>query len=349
MALLQHGFTIAMPVCYTQYMLKELTEKYRSLSIIGMCKNAGKTTVLNRLITELHSVRKLALTSIGRDGESVDVVTHTFKPGIYVYEGTLVATAAGLLKYCNITREIVASLGINTPLGEVALVRARSDGDVQLAGPSMTVQLAALSGEFFAIGADMVLIDGAISRKTLCAPAVSEATILCTGASYHKDINVVVEDTAFAVELLTLPQQTQWTQAELELTHKVLLKGARVVPLPNIPLLDALRDEAYSDTECIYVNGALTDAMITPLLMAGIPLSNIEITVRDGSKLLLSKSTYEKLRTRGARISVVRRTDVAAVTVNPISAYGFDFNAAELLKRMEVAVNVPVIDVGRGI
>ena len=33
-------------------LLLPLIERYRSLSIIGMCKNAGKTTVLNRIVEE---------------------------------------------------------------------------------------------------------------------------------------------------------------------------------------------------------------------------------------------------------------------------------------------------------
>ena len=60
-----------------------------------------------------------------------------------------------MLKYCDISREIVETTGFPTPLGEVVLVRARSDGNVQLAGPSITAQLAKLSGMFFALGADV--------------------------------------------------------------------------------------------------------------------------------------------------------------------------------------------------
>lgn len=131
-------------------LLLPLIEPYRSLSIIGMCKNAGKTTVLNRILSEMQETGKtLGLTSIGRDGESVDVVTQTHKPGIYVREGTLIATAVEMLKYCDISREIVETTGFPTPLGEVVLVRARSDGNVQLAGPSITAQLAKLAGTFF--------------------------------------------------------------------------------------------------------------------------------------------------------------------------------------------------------
>ena len=82
-------------------------------------------------------------------------------------------------------------------MGEVVIFRARSDGSVQLAGPSITDQLARLREELFSLGADRVIIDGALSRKSLCSRKVTEATVLCTGASYSKSMDVVVEDTAY--------------------------------------------------------------------------------------------------------------------------------------------------------
>lgn len=39
----------------------------------------------------------IALTSIGRDGERSDLVTNTKKPEIFVYDGTIIATAEKLL------------------------------------------------------------------------------------------------------------------------------------------------------------------------------------------------------------------------------------------------------------
>ena len=56
--------------------IRELIAPYASVSIIGMCKNAGKTTVLNEIIRELSAAGcVMGLTSIGRDGESKDLVT----------------------------------------------------------------------------------------------------------------------------------------------------------------------------------------------------------------------------------------------------------------------------------
>ena len=109
-------------------LLYEITRQYKTLSVIGMCKNAGKTTAMNALIREngKHG-GTLGLTSIGRDGESVDVVTKTHKPGIYVLRGTVIATASAMLRLGDTTNRILDTTGISTPLGEVVVVQ---DGKV---------------------------------------------------------------------------------------------------------------------------------------------------------------------------------------------------------------------------
>ena len=55
-------------------------DNLKTLSIVGMCKNAGKTTVLNRLLSLKANGEVWGLTSIGRDGESTDVVTGMMTP-----------------------------------------------------------------------------------------------------------------------------------------------------------------------------------------------------------------------------------------------------------------------------
>ena len=184
-------------------LLYGLVKDYTSLSLAGMCKNAGKTTVLNRILQDMGKKDvSLALTSIGRDGESTDVVTGTGKPRIYVREGTLFATAAGLLHNCDTTGEILRTTGIHTPLGEVVLLRARSDGFIDLAGPSMNQQLIELSAIFKAYGPEKILIDGAISRKSLGSRRVTEAVLLCAVASLLRGVGVGVSATVYVRTVL---------------------------------------------------------------------------------------------------------------------------------------------------
>ena len=188
-----------------EQLLRQL-HSVKTMSIVGMCKNAGKTTMLNWLLEQGKLQGVLGLTSIGRDGESTDIVTGTEKPGIFVREGTLIATAKDMLRLGDITKEILMTTGIPTPLGEVVIVRARSAGHVQLAGPSITTQLKTVSKEFFDLGADISIIDGALGRKSLGARAVAEGVILCTGASYDMNMDKVVADTAHIYHLMNLPK-----------------------------------------------------------------------------------------------------------------------------------------------
>ena len=333
--------------------ISELIRPYRSVSIIGMCKNAGKTTVLNRIIQEAAgNGRTLALTSIGRDGEDKDLVTGTKKPGIYVAEGTLIATASDLiLRHCDVSREILASTGISTPMGDVVLLRARSDGSIQLAGPSTTGQLARIREDFFRLGADQVLIDGALSRKTLCSRAVTEATILCTGASYHKNIDTVVEDTAYCCRLLTLPEtedeglRLAAGQAEDARSTVILGEGGPWTLPAGMAVADALRREEAAGARAVFFGGALTDHLLKPLIMSSERLEGLAFVVRDSSKLLLKRDSYERLERRGVRLQVLDTVNLVAVAVNPFSAYGFHFARDELTARMKAHTGLPVVDV----
>lgn len=326
---------------------------YRSVSIIGMCKNAGKTTVLNQIIREMDGGgRTLALTSIGRDGEDKDLVTGTQKPGIYIPRGTLVATASDLiLRHCDVTREILAATGISTPMGDVVMFRALSDGGVQLAGPSATSQLARLREDFFRFGADLVLIDGALSRKTLCSRKVTEATVLCTGASYNKNMEAVIEDTAYHCRILTLPetpdQALRLAAEKLEDPRSTVILGGDgpwILP-PGMAVADALRKDAAAGARSIFFGGALTDHLLKPLIMSSESLDGLSFVVRDSSKILLKPDSYEKILRRGVRLEVLDSVNLVAVTVNPFSAYGFHFSKDELKAGMEARIALPVIDV----
>ena len=73
--------------------------QFKSLSIVGLEKNTGKTVCLNYILSQLkNSNKQIAITSIGIDGENRDQVTHTHKPEIEVYEGMLFVTPEILYK-----------------------------------------------------------------------------------------------------------------------------------------------------------------------------------------------------------------------------------------------------------
>ncbi len=301
--------------------LEKSLKEVKTMSIVGMCKNAGKTTVLNWLLHNSRRDRILGLTSIGRDGESTDVVTGTEKPSIFVPEGTMVATARDMLRLGDVTKEILMTTGIPTPLGEVVIMRARSDGYVQLAGPSITTQLRDVSKWFFELGAEQSIIDGALGRKSLGARTVAEGVILCTGASYHMNMEQVIEDTANIYRIMNLP------------------KAATLPPEPEEGLEACLK--AHGEA---LIPGALTDSMVLPLLRSGV-LRNGRLVVKDPSKVLLKADTLDKLATRQVKLEAAEAAKTLCVTINPVSAYGWKFDKDEFMEKMREAVDAPVINV----
>ena len=301
--------------------LLEILNSVKTMSIVGMCKNAGKTTMLNWMLHHDRLQGTLGLTSIGRDGESTDVVTGTEKPGIFVKEGTLIATAKDMLRLGDVTKEILMTTGIPTPLGEVVILRARSAGYVQLAGPSITTQLKDVSRYFFDLGADRSVIDGALGRKSLGARAVAEGVILCTGASYHMSMDKVIADTAHIYRLMNLPK-------------------ADTLPPEAVDGLE----KCWRENGAALITGALTDSMVLPLLRSGV-LRNGRLVVKDPSKVLLKPDTLDKLATRDVALETEDAARTLCVTVNPVSAYGWKFDKDEFLRRMREAVDVPVINV----
>lgn len=337
--------------------LRQLLKNHKVISLAGMCKNAGKTTVLNQLLKELGEEQvTLGLTSIGRDGETVDVATGTKKPRIYIQEGALFATAAGLLQNCDVTGEILSMTGIHTPLGQVVALRAKSDGFIDLAGPSMNRQLATLSEWFQKQGAKKVLIDGAISRKSLCTRQVADAVILCTGASYHRSMDTVIADTSYISRLLELKRTVSeeaaariedWRQNRRPEAKLLFLdeEGKSREPEPGQKLIDALREPENQGYPIVWMEGALIDAMLKPLFFSNVSCKGVTLVVEDSSKLLLKEDTYEKLLRKGAGITVLEEIALLAVTVNPFSAYGNHFDKGEFLEKMQQALALPVLDV----
>ena len=309
----------------------------------------------------------IALTSIGRDGERSDLVTNTKKPEIFVYDGTIIATAEKLLfaggnlsdsgndaqkngMNSGISREILDTTGMPTPMGEVIILRACSDGFIQLAGPSMTAQLARLKKRMFELGAAKVIIDGALSRKSLAMPAVSDAAILCSGASYSPDIRKTVEDTCFSAELMMLPQ-TERTEYVHQCKQKYGVffgsgtHGGEQTEFSELSRAAELVRKGGA--EAVLMRGGVPDSAANALIAAGRALNGLEIICEDGSRLLLSHKNYEKLVRAGARFTVMNKTRLLAVTVNPFSAKGSHYNKTEFYDAMcsGLGGRVPVLDV----
>ena len=162
--------------------------RYDSLSIVGLEKNTGKTECLKYVLDRLPVERKrIAVTSIGIDGETVDQVTRTQKPEIVLREGMYFGTSEAHYRQRRLVSELI------------------DVSDESTSGPSSASSLRRWMHEMQQrFGIDLVIIDGALSRMSSASPAVSQSLILATGAAYSASMSTLVSKTAHVVDLVNL-------------------------------------------------------------------------------------------------------------------------------------------------
>ena len=97
--------------------------------------------------------------------------------------------------------------------------------------------------------------------------------------------------------------------------------------------------------EILLAEGAFTESQGRRLLQAHCPKEGLTLLARDASCLMLKRETWEALRLRGMEFKLLQPTSLAAVTVNPFSAGGWQFDGAAFKEKMQGAVPVPVLDV----
>lgn len=340
-------------------MIELINGKYKTISIVGMSKNSGKTVALNHLIGQaIEEGLPIGITSIGRDGESMDIVTDTEKPRIFVEEGTLLATSTGMLDLGDANIEILKVTDYRTPLGEIIIGKVRDGGYVQIAGPQLLSEIKAVSDMMLDLGASFVIIDGALDRLSQAAPAISEATILSTGAVLSRDVNKVIEETLHVVKTLGLPMVED---NNIRSIVRDLIDNNKVAVIDDknqvdiIPLKTALSggniigDHLKDDSKYLIIPGSLVKNTLEDLTRTTRKYKNIEIIITDGTKVFIPPKDWLKFMRQGVKVKVLDPINLAGITVNPYAPQGYYFEPVEFLSKMRSYINhIPVMDIMLG-
>ena len=335
-------------------LLYDLSKKYKSVSIVGMAKNAGKTTALNYLIEEaIDEGVALGVTSTGRDGESQDLVTGTEKPRVYLDEDMLVAVPSLLFDMADAGLEVLKKTKYSTAIGELLICRVREAGYVQVAGPVINAEQKLLCYDMLNLGCDLILIDGAIDRKTIASPDTSDAIILSTGAVLSRKLKNVVDETAHVVNLYRSPELAPGPVRDAieknSFEEKIMLvtESGEVRKLDLLTGLGAaseINGSIDEDTAYIYIPGAFTTSVISDISLRN--LKQVQFVLKDPTKIFVSAMDWSRYRKKGFRLSVLKNIEIAAITVNPWAPAGYTFDNRFLLEEMQKAIpDIPVVDV----
>jgi len=313
--------------------------KIHSLSLIGLSKNVGKTTTTNHLLETLVGEKyyrsdELALTSLGFDGEATDALTGLPKPRYAPQAGLLVATTVELLRQAESEGtqvECLQQLPGRTALGPVILARIRRQGRVIIAGPTLLHDLRNAMDQLWTLGARLSIVDGAINRLGAAAPKITDACIVCTGASAAATPELVARRTADVLLRLTT-QKTQLIDAYRKQTPQARLymftvndgdktiKHFKDVAEPMYEARWIAKHIQIAQKPAFVLHGALTEELSRALLNE-LPKKfspdHGELIVEDATRIFCHSVVLQRLSERGLDIHVANPIRILALTANP--------------------------------
>lgn len=332
----------------------EAIDKYESISIVGMAKNAGKTVTLNALLDEAYENGKvIGLTSIGRDGEKQDIVTSTDKPMIYAYEGSIIATPESLFDRSEARLEVLEVTDFYTSMGKIVIGRVVMAGYIQIAGPCSNHEIMLTGMKMKNYGADLVIVDGAIDRKTTASPSITEATILSTGAVLSRDMDKAIEKTVYQVTLFKLNAvedlSIRATADEAVREKEIAIIGDDLVTLNLKTALNAGSKIAMAmkeDTKYVVLPGSLVTKTVLDIVKTSHHYKHTTFIVKDATRIFIDYKDWIYFEKIGVKICVIDEIKLVAVTINPTAPEGYYFEPDTYKERLQFYLgDLPVINV----
>ncbi len=323
-----------------------------TLAVMGMTKNTGKTVALNHLLAQAANARvAIGVTSIGRDGEERDMVYFIPKPPILVWPGTLVATAKTTLQRAKVRWKMLDATGIDSPMGEVLVVKVLDHGEMEIAGASRSSDQRKVIARLKQCGAALVILDGALGRSHHASPAIANGVVLATGAALGGGIQDVIRKTRDRLAILAIPQATDKVRA---LSEPVFTSGGvgmwdhQGVPvfLANIATLNAavtLLQYAESDVALIAVSGAVGRSLWRAFMTLASAHAGLTVVVNDGTKLFVEATDLASFSKQGAQLLAYRGINMMGITLNPYSPMGGSFDASAFLSVATQAFSAYVV------
>ena len=333
----------------------------RSLAIVGLGKDAGKTTALNHIMRAAEQMsphRPLAITSIGRDGEQEDIVTGHAKPRVYMKKNQLIATARRSIARGDALLEVLVLSGIRTAEGEVAILRARSNGFVELSGPSVASDIRRCESLSRQYDPDcLLLVDGALSRTSSAGGGLTESVVLVAGMANAKTIDELVEKISRQVEYFTLPALDEAQRKQCTAIYDYNAKARAVIfddkktvrRIMEAPALvgheEAIAKALKSGDRVLALRGALSTRVVSTLLESE-QLEKMTLVAEDGTRVFFDEKTRRTLKQREVALRVLSPLHLPMVFVNPTRSDKTVVDVDLLFDQVSSAITIPVVHLG---
>lgn len=271
------------------------------IAIVGTSKNAGKTSLLNHLLWRNQELA-FGVFSTGIDGEKEDAIFLKPKPAVQLYAGTLFCCDSNALRDLGSRVEILASLA--EPGRELFIAKSLGLIKSMITGPATASAQVELAQRMLDLGADKVLVDGSLDRKSIALSPKIDAIALVLGASFG-NLNELELELKRLSALRSLSVYAADAQSfallepaeELKFFDGTLWQDSGCASLNADPQTLIKAAQAQKELKGIYIPGSVTPKSISTLYSM-LPKAEALVLVRHPDCLKLNVHQLLELESR---------------------------------------------------
>jgi len=321
--------------------------------IVGLSKNAGKTTVLNWLVNA-GLFKKTGIITTGRDGEDIDVIEGHKKPKVYVPASSLYTTGAAEINRNSAWLSVREKLPYKAGGKNLWLVEAKVDIESEVIGPPSVREQIEIAKIILSHGADHIFIDGSLDRKAISAAIEVDSLIIVTSSVYGNLPSLQKE----LSRLYELSGLSRWVEErdKLQSLNKITIglhsaqedHDGRLFALTYKSLLGHEKDlvgklrKLGGNAAFVYLPGSLTERSFKIIKTVLGELPELKIVINHPFNLKIDDHALQVFKDR---LFALNSMDIAGVAVNSFAVDGNHIDCELLRESVRREVTFPVIDV----
>jgi hypothetical protein len=319
-------------------------EKNSLVAIIGLSKNAGKTTLLNWLLQEAGT-KTLGVITTGRDGEDVDLITNESKPKVHLHANVIFSTFAEEIEKHAAHVEVLEKLPYRAGGRNLWLARTRKPIQSEIVGPASVEAQVTLAKHILSLGAKQVFIDGSMDRKAISLQEQVDTLILVVSPEIGREKQIFSEvNRLYCLSKIPI-FKTNWKSEYISYQTE----GGKWKPTTYKSLLGQEREiiqslDLHTDMNTIYLPCTVTDKGF-PILKSFLQHFEGDLVVRNPYLLQVSVSNLDWL-VNNCGLRTVFPFHLKGIAVNSYASNEKHLPSDILRSEIRNMIgNLPVIDV----
>jgi len=104
-------------------------------------------------------------------------------------------------------------------------------------------------------------------------------------------------------------------------------------------------DKIQKDTLYVYINGGVSLTFLKHLIQKRHDLKPFSLIVNDASQFIVDPGDLLVLKQLNVKVHVLHEINICALSYNPISPFGYQFDNLEFYEKLSELIHIPIINV----